>query len=486
MGLRDPAGLRDSASARLPHGDTADGAYLQGVECERAGRLSEALAHYCRAVDLQADHTAAHNNIGVLRQQWGQTADAVAAYERAIASNPGFGVAWFNLGNCLREANRLAEAAACYERALTLLPSDSEVRLNFATTLRDLRRFDQAQTILAAIPETSPDRPQADVNRALINLMRGGLARGWDEYESRLRLGPTARPLDASPWDGTPLAGRSILLLSEQGIGDQVMFASCLPDLIATAGPTCVECEMRLVPLFARSFPQATVIPKTTDGATVHSVGHFDLVESIGSLPRFLRRQVSDFPARSAWLRADPRRTEHWHTMFARGGSALKVGISWHGGKDAETRRRRSVALDRWGPIFDVPGVRFFNIQYGVAAAEAVRAAHDFNISLDDGSNCDPLADLDDFAAKLSALDLILTVDNSTAHLAAALGKPVWTLLPFAADWRWMLDQETTPWYPTMRLLRCRAADQWSDLIQRTARRLTSVVFTRELLPAAA
>ena len=109
-----------------------------------------------------------------------------------------------------------------------------------------------------------------------------------------------------------------------------------------------------------------------------------------------------------------------------------------------------------------------------------------FQILLDDGSDCDPLQDLDDFAAKLSALDLILTVDNSTGHLAAALGKPVWTLLPFAADWRWMLDRETTPWYPTMRLLRCRAADQWGELLQRTARRLTSAVFTRELLPSAA
>jgi ADP-heptose:LPS heptosyltransferase len=162
------------------------------------------------------------------------------------------------------------------------------------------------------------------------------------------------------------------------------------------------------------------------------------------------------------------------------------VGLSWHGGKDAETRRRRSVALELWGPILQVPGVRFFNIQYGAAAAEAVRVARDFQIPLDDGSDCDPLQDLDDFAAKLSALDLILTVDNSTGHLAAALGKPVWTLLPFAADWRWMLDRETTPWYPTMRLLRCRAADQWSELLHRTARRLTSAVFTRELLPSAA
>ena len=477
---------RESATAGTHSADAADRAYLDGVACERAGRLSEALAHYRRAVALRPDHAAAYNNIGVLRQQWGETAEAVAAYQRAVESDPQLGLAWFNLGNCLREENRLDEAVACYERARRLLPADSEIRLNLATTLRDLRRFDEAWAILAEIPQTSPDRAKAELNRALIHLLRGDLARGWDDYDSRHKIAPTAESWGAPRWDGTPLSGRSILLLSEQGIGDQVMFASCLPDLLATAGPIFVECDARLVPLYARSFPHVTAIPKTTAETALPSVGDCDVVDSIGSLPRFLRRRIEDFPARAGYLRADPERCSHWRSSLGRSGSALKVGLSWHGGKDAETRRRRSVALELWGPILQVPGVRFFNIQYGAAAAEAVRVARDFQIPLDDGSDCDPLQDLDDFAAKLSALDLILTVDNSTGHLAAALGKPVWTLLPFAADWRWMLDRETTPWYPTMRLLRCRAADQWGELLQRTARRLTSAVFTRELLPSAA
>ncbi len=469
----------------MPSANAADRAYLDGVECERVGRLSEALEHYRRAVALRPDHAAAQNNIGVLRQQWGQMADAVVAYQRAVESHPQFGLAWFNLGNCLREENRLDEAVACYERARVLLPDDSETRLNLATTLRDLRRFDEALAILGEIPQTSPDRAQADLNRALIHLVRGDLARGWDDYDSRLKISPTTEPPGGPRWDGTRLSGRSILLLSEQGIGDQMMFASCLPDLLATAGPIVVECDARLVPLYVRSFPKITAIPKTTAETALSAVGPCDVVDSIASLPRFLRRRIEDFPARSAYLRPDSQRCFHWRSTFGRTGSALKVGVSWHGGKDAETRRRRSVALELWGPILRVPGVRFFNIQYGAAAAEAIRAARDFHLPLDDGSDCDPLQDLDDFAAKLSALDLILTVDNSTAHLAAALGKPVWTLLPFAADWRWMLDRETTPWYPTMRLLRCRAADQWSELLQRTARRLTSAAFTRELLAAA-
>ena len=166
---------------------------------------------------------------------------------------------------------------------------------------------------------------------------------------------------------------RSILLLSEQGIGDQVMFASCLPDLLATAGPIVVECDARLVPLYVRSFPKITAIPKPRPRTALSAVGPCDVVDSIASLPRFLRRRIEDFPERSAYLAPIPS-VAFTGDRPLRTGSALKVGVSWHGGKDAETRRRRSVALELWGPILRVPGVRF-NIQYGAAAAEAVRAA---------------------------------------------------------------------------------------------------------------
>jgi hypothetical protein len=291
-------------------------------------------------------------------------------------------------------------------------------------------------------------------------------------------------------WDGTPLAGRSILILSEQGIGDQVMFASCLPDVLRGARTSFVECDVRLVPLFARSFPHITAIPRMTDPGLPQvgpcDVIECDFIEYIGTLPRFLRRRLEDFPQTSGYLQPDPNLVAKWRSSFACLGGALKVGISWSGGKDAETRRRRSVPLGVWEPIFQVPGVRFVNIQYGPAAADALQARHRFGISLDDATDCDPLRNLDDFAAKIAALDLVLTVDNSTAHLAAAIGRPVWTLLPFSPDWRWMLDRDSTPWYPTMRLLRCRTPDNWTDLLHRTARLLTSATFSRDLLNHAA
>ncbi len=292
----------------------------------------------------------------------------------------------------------------------------------------------------------------------MIHLLRGELGTGWDEYEWRLRHGPSPRPIALNRWDGTSLAGRSLLVLSEQGIGDQVMFGSCLPQVAREAAGCLVECDPRLVPLFARSFPNVTAVAKSARPTENPAVAPCDVYDFWGSLPRFVRRQVDDFPATAAYLKPEPGLVAKWQSRLARLGGALKVGISWRGGKDAETRRQRSIPLELWRPILQVPGVRFVNLQYGSSAAEAALVRNRFDIPLDDGADCDPLLDLDDFTAKIAALDLVLSVDNSTVHLAAAIGRSVWTLLPFCSDWRWMLEGETTPWYPTMRLLRCRTS----------------------------
>jgi hypothetical protein len=467
---------------------SADEEYLRGVKCEDEGRLAQALEHYLRALSLRPDHAPAHNNIGVIRQQWEQFDEAAAGYQKAIEADPQFGVAWYNLANCLREANRLQESCASYRHASALMPTDEETRINLALVLKDLRQFDEALALLNEIPFSSPHSGKAQFNRSMVHLLRAELGRGWDEYEGRLQVEPNLRSLPAGRWEGKLLAGRSILLLAEQGIGDQVMFASCLPELLngAGAGTSIVECDPRLVPLFARSFPQITAIPRPTDPAALPTGKLCDTAEHLGTLPRFLRRSVDAFPQTAGYLRPNPELVAKWRASLAGLGGALKVGISWRGGKDAETKRRRSIPLELWGPIFQVSGVRFVNIQYGPAAAESIPAQRRFGISLDDGADCDPLQNLDDFAAKIAALDLVVSVDNSTVHLAAALGRPVWTLLPFAPDWRWMLDRETTPWYPTMRLLRCRTADNWTALLQRTARLLTSAAFSRDFQVRAA
>ena len=465
-------------TAVRPQLDCADQEYLQGVQCRSANELAEAIKHYERAIAQRPNHARAHNNIGVIQQERGDLTSAASAYQKAIESDPQFGLAWFNRGNCFREANSLSEAIADYRRALALMPADAETRINLATVLRELRRFDESLALLDAVPLTSSQWPKAEFNRSLVHFLRGELGRGWDAYEARLQIECHTRAISVLRWNGTRIRGQSILLLAEQGIGDQVMFASCLPDVLQQTANCLVECDARLVPLFSRSFPQITALATTPGSDPVVGVGQCDIVESIGSLPRFLRRRVEDFPQSPHFLRPDRELVAKWRSSLGRLGSAFKIGISWQGGRDTETRRRRSIPLSLWESIFQVPGVRFVNLQYGPAAADAVEARRRFGVPLDDGTDCDPLQNLDDFAAKIAALDLVISVDNSTAHLAAAIGQKVWTLLPFAPDWRWMLDRETTPWYPTMRLLRCQGLDQWSELLHRTARQLTAFTFS--------
>jgi tetratricopeptide (TPR) repeat protein len=452
----------------------------RATRLQKERRLAEAIQCLSVAASLRPNDAETLNNLGIAWKEGGRPDLAVAAYRKAIEAQPDFAVPWFNCGNARREENRQLEAADCYEQALKRDPSNPQILVNLAVTLKHLRRLDDAMACLDQVLNRTPDLPAARFDRSLMLLLRGELEHGWDEYEWRLKEGPREQPSGLAKWDGSSLNGHSILILSEQGIGDEVMFGSCLPDVARLADRCFVECDPRLVPLLARSIPNVTPIAKTSAGLPNTKSLACDVFDFVGSLPRFFRRNLVDFPTAPATLIPDSELVAKWKARFARLGSALKVGISWRGGKDAETQHQRSIPLEFWKPVFQVPGIRFVNLQYGPSAAEAAAVANRFGITLDDGAECDPLRDLDEFVARLAALDLVLSVDNSTVHLAAAIGCPVWTLLPFCSDWRWMLDSEATPWYPTMRLLRSHTLDDWSPLMQRAARLLTEATFSRQ------
>jgi hypothetical protein len=306
--------------------------------------------------------------------------------------------------------------------------------------------------------------------------MTGDFAAGWDAYEWRFRCDMQERALPWPVWNGGSLTDKSLLIHAEQGVGDEILFASCVPD-VAKAAQQCVfECDRRLAPLFARSFHEVVVVPRREDfQLTPDDVPvRVDERISAGSLPRFFRRAESDFPARSGYLSADAAATKTWRARLQNAGPGLKVGFSWRGGKSANLRARRSTELAQWAPIFSTPGVRFVNLQYdddGEAARAQGAAVHDF-------SDLDRRNELDRLAALISALDLVISVDNSTVHLAGALGVPTWVLLPFVADWRWMLDREDSPWYSSVRLFRKRRDEGWEDLLSRVAFALHECVST--------
>jgi hypothetical protein len=274
-------------------------------------------------------------------------------------------------------------------------------------------------------------------------------------------------------WNGEPLDGKNVLVCAEQGIGDQIMFASCLPDLISRINHCVVECESRLVPLFERSFPGTSAIPRHGGNQLERTavLSTLDVHVPLGSLPRYFRRDIRAFTAHDGFLKVDHDRRDNWRERFASVGEGLRIGVSWRGGSKGKEARQRSTLLSQWWEICSVTGTHFINVQYGDCRAELATAEQQ-GIKIHHYEESDPLKDMDDFAALLQALDLVISVDNATVHMAGALGVPVWTLLPYVADWRWLRDRSDSPWYPSMRLFRQPTLGDWNNVFVKAAKEL--------------
>ncbi|MGE3314029.1 MAG: tetratricopeptide repeat protein [Planctomycetaceae bacterium] len=444
----------------------------QGAIQQSAGDFDAAILSLQRARDLRPSDANVHNSLGSALQSAGRAEVAVDAYREAIRLRSDFGPFHFNLANALRECDQLDAALMSYNEAIRLDPADREALTNLGVAYRELGRFKESLHCCDRLITQQPDFAPARFNRALVLLQSGNLGAGWDAYEWRWKHGKPMRQFEAPQWEGGTLAGRSIFVHAEQGVGDEIMFASCLPDLVDLARNCVVECDPRLVPLMSRSFSRTEFIPKTSGDVVPVASLATDFHLPIGSLPRFFRRSFRSFPKQNRYLIADPRKVDLWRARLAELGSGLKVGISWRGGKEQDVRRKRSTALSDWLPIFRIPGLRFVNLQYGATRSELDEAERSIGVRLHHFPEIDPLMDLDAFASEIKALDLVISVDNSTVHLAGALGTPVWTLLPFSADWRWVAGLDNSLWYPAMRLFRQETPGKWSTVFHHAARNL--------------
>jgi len=306
----------------------------------------------------------------------------------------------------------------------------------------------------------------------------GNFSEGWPEYEWRWAgNGLSYRPFPQPVWEGEPLGGKTILVYSEQGVGDEIMFASCIPDLIERAGHVIIDCERRLAPLFQRSFPIATIHggPQINDMSWLSGVPSVDVQVAIGSLPLYLRHNFDDFHRHSGYLVPEPTKLARWRKRFRELGSGLKVGISWRGGNPSKMRNR-STPLTLWSEILTSPGIHFINLQYGNCKDELAEAKQSLGIEIHDWEDADPLKDLDDFSAQISALDLVISIDNSTVHMAGALATPVWILLPFAPEWRWLTDRDDSYWYPNVRHFRQCTPDSWNNVFRNVTEELNNIL----------
>jgi tetratricopeptide (TPR) repeat protein len=422
------------------------------------------LAHgaFEQALSLDSDHIPSLTAMGILCDLYGHWQRSREAFERAARVDPADAQLQANLGIILCKMGELGDSRQALQRALELHEQDAETVAMLAGVEMLTGNLEASKAHFVRALELEPDNPDVRYKYGLLRLTQGDFARGWVDYDFGLRTDSRrTAAYDLPVWDAGSLHDRTLVLLAEQGIGDEVMFANCINDVLSRAEPQAcvVQCDSRLDTLFKRSFPGIMTVAKPVslqDFSGELSV-EADAQLAIGSLPGLYRRQEADFPAHYGYLRADPARQASFRARFAALKKRLVVGVSWRGGARPDTQLSRSIALEHWLPVLQVPQIAFVNIQYGDCDAEVAALTEKGGCVLHP-PEIDCKEDIEGFAALLSALDLIISVDNSTVHFAGALGVKTWLLLPANADWRWMRDREDTPWYPSLTLLR-RAAD---------------------------
>ena len=400
--------------------------------------------------------------------------EALALAADAAARAPQSYEAQLSLGYVHLKRHEPERARACCAAAARLHGDDAELLDLRGAALQELGRLGEALASYEQAAALQPRNPLYAFHRGLVRLLLGDFARGWQDYELRLAdAGAVQRPRAAPPWDGSPLAGRTLLVYREQGLGDEIMFASMLPELIAAGAHCVVECEPRLAGLFHRSFPGAEVIASRDDRALpARPAGRrIDFEIPAGSLPLHLRREASAFPRHAGYLEADPVRVARWRERLAALGPGLKVGLSWTGGVRKTRRGLRSLDLPRLMPVLACPGARFVSLQYTPGTAEeASRLAAEHGVRIEHWPEA--ISDYEETAALACALDLVVSVCTSLVPLCGALGREVWVMAPRSPEWRYGADGDGMPWYPSARLFRQPAFAQWEPVIDAVAQAL--------------
>jgi tetratricopeptide (TPR) repeat protein len=435
------------------------------------GRLDEALASYDRSVAIRPNHAETYYNRGVTLQKMKRLDEALTSYERALALRPDYAEAFCNRGVILHELNRFDEALASYDRALIACPDLAEALSNRGNTLQALKRFDEALAGYMRAIAVRPDFADAHWHEALLRLLTGDFDRGWRKYEWRWeteRLRNTKRKFTQPLWiEQTEIAGKTILLHAEQGFGDAIQFCRYVPLVAARGARVILEVQRPLVELMGDLAGAAQVVSRGD------SMPDFDFHCPLLSLPLAFTTRLETIPSSTPYLRARSQALKKWGELLGPRGRP-RIGLAWSGSPTHTNDRNRSISLSSLISLLDVDA-SFVSLQKDIRSDDAavLKARSDLP------HFGDALNDFSDTAALVSHLDLVIAVDTSVAHLAGALAKPVWVMLPFVPDWRWLLDRNDSPWYPSARLFRQDATRMWDGVIARVHAALHDFVQSR-------
>ena len=458
LGELEQASLCQQKAVTLDPGYIA-GYFNLGNAWYEQGKSADAIASYRRAISLKPDFPQAYNNLGLVLYDAERFEEALESYDKALGIKANYPAAYLNMGNALRKLGRPDAAAVSFQKALVLKPDLTQAHNNLGNVLMDLDRFEGAALSYSNAIRHDPDNIGAHKNFGIINLLLGNFDIGWPEFswrrfeeESNIKSRVYSQP----QWDGADLTGKTIFVYPEQGLGDTIQFVRYLPMLRALGG--------RVV--FDPPLPLARLL-EDLDGVDVmvengEPLPPFDCHSPLLELPRLFDTTPDTIPAADACLQADKDLVEAWAERLGPK-EGYRIGLAWAGNPSHVNDRNRSIAPELFRPLAEMPGVSAYSLLVG-RDGEAGRVFG--------GAVTDLAEDLTDFAetaAAIANMDLVISVDTAVVHLAGALGTMVWTLLPLNPDWRWMLNRDDSPWYPSMRLFRQKKRKDWESVLDRVA-----------------
>jgi tetratricopeptide (TPR) repeat protein len=427
------------------------------------GMFEEAAANYALALRLRADDAEAHNNRGIALRRLGRLEEASLAYSRSLELQPDAAEVCNNLGNVLGELGKLDDAVVCYRRALEKQPDYANAHRNLANALVDCRDLELAEHHFDDAIRLAPNDDEAHLGRAMLWLLQGDYKRGWPEYEWRWKSHAVpfrSRALARPRWRGQNLGSQTLLLSSEQGFGDTLQFIRYVQKVSSLVENVVVECQPPLKRLLEASLRPNRVVDYNEE------LPPFEYHCPLLSLPTIFATDLTSIPNQVPYVRADEATVTKWRGRFANEPKGLKVGLAWAGSKYQVKDRNRSMSVAALAPLGTMTWVHWYSLQ----KSDEKEATLSPDLSIVDWT--EEFKDFADTAAVIAQLDLVISVDTAVCHLAGALGKPVWTLLSFAADWRYLLHRHNSPWYPTMRLFRQTSLGDWAGVVEQVVTHL--------------
>ena len=438
--------------------------YNRGVVLSALGRAAEAVASYDRAIGLNPGYVDALLNRGNLLELLGRFDEAVASADRIVALKPDHSRAWNNRGNALLKLARHDEALASYAKALALDPGYGECFYNCGNALNELGRVAEALVYFEKAAALRPDHADIRFNEGMARLLLGDLKRGLRAYEGRFEKSeqaPLRRAFKQPLWEGGEIAGKTILLHGEQGHGDTIQFVRYAPLLARAGARVLLEVQAALKPLLVAVEGVAQVFARDEQGRA-EPLPAFDVHQYLISLARVLGTELDTIPAEIPYIHAPQDRVDVWRQRLPPA-SGLRVGLAWAGNPRVKSDAMRSIGLPRLAPLANVTGIQFISLQREVRPEHAA-ALRELPQIVHFGGE---LKDFADTAAVIGELDLVISTDTAVAHLAGAMGKPLWLLTMLSPDWRWLLDRNDSPWYPTATLYRQPRYGDWNSVVVR-------------------